>query len=187
MASARTIACFGDSLTEGFGLVTKHALPAVLEGLLREQGYDVTCRNMGVSGETSEDGLRRIKPVLKLKPCVCIVAFGANDFFLGTEPGETEANLAAMLDGLKACNIAPILAGVACFPEFGDEYKKQFDAVFPELARRYAIPLLPDLLGTYLHDPDNTLIDQLHPNEQGVRNMARALAPIAAKVLDETA
>jgi len=183
MASTRVIACFGDSLTEGFGLHSAQALPAVLENELLQQGHQVRCVNMGVSGDTSGDGRRRLKKVLKAKPCVCVVAFGTNDFFVGAAPGELEENLSAILDGLAACRIQPVLAGAGCLAEFGEEYKREFDAVFPLVAARYQAPLLPDLLGTYLRDPAKTLIDQLHPNEHGVRSMVRALAPVVAEAL----
>ncbi|WP_022662325.1 GDSL-type esterase/lipase family protein [Paucidesulfovibrio longus] len=178
MSGSFCIACFGDSLTEGFGLRASQALPSVLESLLRDRGFDVRCHNFGVSGDTAGDGLQRLKKVLQAKPDLCIVAFGANDFFLGLEPGQTDDDLAAILEGLAACKIPALLAGVRCLAEFGEEYKREFDMIFPHLAERFGVALLPDLLSLYLRDPMKVLIDQIHPNEQGVRSMAEALAPL---------
>lgn len=185
MSKPTSIACFGDSLTEGFGLSDAQALPTVLEEMLRDSGFTVRCLNLGVSGETSGEGLDRLKQVLQVKPDICVVAFGANDFFLGMEPEETEDNLADILEALAAKKIPVVLAGVRCLPDFGEEYKTAFDAVFPRLAERFNVPLLPDLLATYLSDPAKVLIDQLHPNELGVRSMAEALAPLVAGVLEK--
>jgi acyl-CoA thioesterase-1 len=167
MSGSFCIACFGDSLTEGFGLRASQALPSVLETLLRERGLDVRCHNFGVSGDTAGEGHQRLKKVLQAKPDLCIVAFGANDFFL-----------AASLEGLAACKIPALLAGVRCLAEFGEEYKREFDMIFPHLADRFGVALLPDLLALYLRDPMKVLIDQLHPNELGVRSMAEALVPL---------
>ena len=178
------IACFGDSLTEGFGLHDSQALPAVLEQRLREQDLDVRCLNLGISGETTEDGLDRLDQLLDARPDLAVIQFGTNDFFVGLEPSETELNLTDMLEALADKNIRTVLVGVCCLAEFGEEYKAEFDAVFPRLADRFGVPLLPDLLAAYLHDPSLLLIDQLHPNTAGVRAMVEALAPLVIKALE---
>ncbi|MGE4292156.1 MAG: GDSL-type esterase/lipase family protein [Desulfovibrio sp.] len=185
MSDPIRIACFGDSLTEGFGLRESQSLPSVLEELLRARGLEVRCLNFGVSGETAGEGLQRLGKVLQARPELCIVAFGTNDFFLGLEPDEIEEDLAAILEGLAAMGVPALLAGVRCLTDFGEEYKHAFDTIFPRLAKRFAVPLLPDLLTLYLGDPMKVLIDQLHPNELGVRAMAEALVPLAAVLLEK--
>lgn len=187
MGGTARIVCFGDSLTEGFGLRPAQALPSMLRDVLRERGLEAECLNFGVSGETAGEGLLRLKKVLRAEPDLCVVAFGTNDFFEGLEPAETEEALAAILRGLAERRIPTVLAGVRCIKEFGEEYRLVFDAVFPRLAERFRVPLLPDLLELYLHDPDKVLIDQLHPNASGVRCMAEALAPLVLDLLKPAA
>ncbi|GAB7023419.1 arylesterase [Salidesulfovibrio brasiliensis] len=173
----KTLAVFGDSLAEGYGLKASDALPAVLQRLLRAEGMDITVHNFGVSGETSEDGLARIKTVLKSKPDAVVIEFGANDFYIGDEPEFIRENVRALCKAFLDKNIPVLLAGIKAIPDVGEEYKAAFDRVFPELAEELGVPLFPDVLAPYFGNPLKTLMDGLHPNESGVESMAQAMLP----------
>lgn len=172
------IACFGDSLTEGYGLRTDEALPAVLERRLRDRGIDARCLNFGVSGDTSEDGLERLHAVLGAEPDRVVLAFGANDCFLDDPVDEVTARLSALIEAFLDRDIPVLLAGVNAGLNPDESYRARFEKMYPHLAKRYGLALFPDLLAPYQGNPSLTLLDGLHPNEAGVEAMGRALLPL---------
>ncbi|BCS87486.1 GDSL-type esterase/lipase family protein [Pseudodesulfovibrio sediminis] len=176
MAAVR-IACFGDSLTEGYGLSSDEALPAVLEQMLRDDGEDARCLNFGCSGDTFAEGLARIQTVVEAHPDAVILEFGTNDFFTEEKVDRIMEEFDQMVKILLAKNLPILLVGTAAVPEIPKQYKARFDPIFRQIADRYALPLFPNILGCYMDDPSLTLLDGLHPNEQGVRTVASALLP----------
>jgi acyl-CoA thioesterase-1 len=180
MSTPVRIACFGDSLTEGYGLQRDESLPAVLERMLDETGVPARCLNFGVSGDTAGDGLARIGTVLAATPDAAVVEFGANDCFLGEPVATVRANLAAIIEALLGQSIPVMLVGItaALNPEEG--YKDAFDPLFESLAHHYSLPLFPDILSCYFGDSELMLMDGLHPSAPGVEAIARALLPQVA-------
>ncbi|MFH1914213.1 MAG: arylesterase [Pseudomonadota bacterium] len=171
------IACFGDSLTEGYGLNPDEALPAVLERMLTERGVPARCLNFGVSGDTTGDGLIRISRVLAARPDAAVVAFGANDCFIG-EPVETvRATLAAIIESLRALPVPVLLVGITAPLASDDDYRDHFESIFASLADQYGLDLFPDILAPYFGNSELTLLDGLHPSAAGVEAMARAMLP----------
>jgi len=171
------IACFGDSLTEGYGLARDEALPVVLERHLRDEGIQAECLNFGVSGDTFEDGLERIVRVVAAKADAVILEFGANDCFTGDPVPVIKANASAVIEQLQARELPILLVGITARPEIGAFNKDEFDPIFEKLAATYGLPLFPDILSCYYPDPSLTLLDGLHPNAQGVEAMVRCLLP----------
>jgi len=178
------IACFGDSLTEGYGLEPGEALPDVLERMLRDEGIKARCLNFGVSGDTASDGLRRIGAVLESAPDAALVEFGANDCFLDEPVPRVEASLAAIIEALIGANIPVLLVGIAAELNPDPDYRAEFDRLFAHLAKRFKLPLFPDILSSYYSNPSLTLMDGLHPNAQGVEAIARALLPKVRKLIE---
>lgn len=188
MSGPVRIACFGDSLTEGYGLEYDEALPVVLERLLHEEGVNARCLNFGVSGDTAGDGLARIQPVLNAEPDAVIVEFGANDSFVGDPVPTVHANLTAIIETLKSRNIPILLVGIVALPEFGLDqmYQTAFNALFGDLAKTHNLPLFPDILSCYFAEPSKKLMDGLHPNAQGVEAIARGLLPQVKELVKTT-
>ena len=178
MSETLRIACFGDSLTEGYGLARQEALPAILQRELYERGVNAHCLNFGVSGDTSEDGLDRLDDVLEAEPDRVVLAFGANDCFLDDSVDEVAARLSSLIEAFRDRDIPVLLVGVNAGLNPDPSYRTRFEAIFPALAERYKLPLFPDLLAPYQGDPSLTLLDGLHPNEAGVEAMGRALIPM---------
>ena len=176
------IACFGDSLTEGYGLARDEALPVVLERMLAEEGIAARCLNFGVSGDTSADGLLRLDAVLDADPDAAIVAFGANDCFMEEPVQDVTATLAAILDAFRERAVPVLLVGITALLNPDENYRTEFDALFAELAGRFGLDLFPDILAPYFGNNDLTLMDGMHPNAQGVEGMARAMLPQVAKL-----
>jgi acyl-CoA thioesterase-1 len=179
------IVCFGDSLTAGFGVDPGKSYPDLLQQELDRRGYRYRVVNMGVSGDTTQDGLERLPLVLAEKPRIVVLEFGANDGLRGQPVSIPERNLAQMAEALEKTGARVVLAGITLPPNYGPEYLRQFDAIYPGLAKRYKMPLIPFLLGGAAGNQKLMQSDGLHPNTEGTRvmveNVWRALEPLLEK------
>lgn len=182
-ASAETIVCLGDSLTEGYGVAPEHSYPGLLERRLHEGGHvGVRVVNAGSSGATSASAVSRLRWQLKARPDILILALGANDGLRGLDLAETEQNLADAIALAKAEGVQVVLAGMLIPPNYGPEYTSRFEALFPALASRFEIALIPFLLEGVAAQPDLNLPDGIHPNATGyqrvVANVLEVLLPL---------
>jgi acyl-CoA thioesterase-1 len=173
----RLIVAFGDSLTAGAGLAADEAYPAVLERKIKEAGYPYRVLNAGVSGETTAGGLRRVPWILQNRPEIVILELGANDALRGLGLGETKKNLAVIIELLQKEHIRVVLAGIKIPPNYGKEYTQGFEKIFPELAARYRLVLIPFFLEgvagpTGLNQPDG-----IHPTAEGYEKVVDNLWP----------
>jgi acyl-CoA thioesterase-1 len=141
--------------------------------------------NAGVSGDTSAGGLRRLDWALQGDVRALILALGANDGLRGLPPGQLRQNLAQMIETAQARDIAVVLAGMEAPPNFGRAYVVEFHEVFPELAQRYRIALVPFLLEGVAGLGAMNQPDGIHPNAEGARlvadNVWAALRPVLEK------
>ena len=177
------IACFGDSLTEGYGLAPDEALPVALERRLRDEGIHADCLNFGVSGDTFDDGLLRINAVLQAEPDAVILEFGANDSFMADPTERIEATADTIVQTLRQKGLPVLLIGITALPDMGAEYKRAFDPIFPRLAEKYNQPLFPDILSSYFGDTSLSLLDGIHPNAQGVEAVVHDLLPLVRELI----
>jgi acyl-CoA thioesterase I len=168
--SRPVLVTFGDSLTQG---VSGKSYPQFLQELLDENGYFYRVDNQGVSGDTSTDGLARIENVIAAKPALVILEFGGNDGLRGVPVEATRQNLAEMIEKLQAAHIPLVLAGITLPPNYGPDYVKPFTAIYPALAKKYTVRLLPFLLEHVYADPKLMQPDGIHPSEAGNRIVAK--------------
>jgi len=183
-APALKIIVFGDSLVAGHGLAADVAFPKVLQERLREEGYNVTVVNAGVSGDTATGGLARLDWTLADGADGVILELGANDMLRGIEPQVTKAALDAILDKLKLRHVKVLIAGMKATPSLGEDYKSRFDAIYPELAKKYDAPLYPFFLDGVTGEPALELADHMHPNPAGVRRVVDGILPAVHGFLD---
>uniref|UniRef100_I2Q6B0 Lysophospholipase L1-like esterase n=1 Tax=Desulfovibrio sp. U5L TaxID=596152 RepID=I2Q6B0_9BACT len=176
-AATLRLAALGDSLTAGWGLAAGEAFPARLQAALAEKGHDVTIANFGVSGDTTAGGLARLDGVLATKPDGVLVELGANDMLRGQAPEAAKANLDAILSRLRAAGIPFMLCGMRSAKNFGSDYAAAFDAVYPELAKKYGVELYPFFLDGVTGQPGMTLPDGLHPTARGVEVVVDRILP----------
>lgn len=172
-----TIVAFGDSLTAGYGVKTSDSFPAQLQMALQAKGHKVTVTNAGVSGDTTSGGLERLDWALDPKPDAVIMELGANDALRGIDPKVPRENLDKMLADLKAKGIPVLLTGMKAPNNWGDDYAKKFDAIFPDLAKTYDVPLYPFFLEGVALDPSFTQPDGLHPTAKGVAEIVKRILP----------
>jgi acyl-CoA thioesterase I len=182
-AEDRVIVAFGDSLTAGLGVAPDEAYPARLEAKLRSEGYAYRIVNAGVSGDTTAGALRRVDWVLRAKPEIVILALGANDGLRGQSVRAMRDNLHAIIGRLRVAGTKVLLAGMRLPPNYGDDFARQFAAVFPDLARQERVPLVPFLLDGVAAVPALNQPDGIHPNAEGHRIIAERLWPHLAPLL----
>lgn len=174
---------FGDSLTAGYGLPVAQAFPARLEAWLHGRGIAARVLNAGVSGDTTADGLARLDWALADRPDLVILALGANDALRGIPPATVRDNLDKMIEKIQATGATVLLLGMQAPPSLGDEYKREFDRIYPELAHEHHLPLYPFFLEGVAMKPDLNQPDGLHPNEQGVAVLVDKIAPVVADLI----
>jgi acyl-CoA thioesterase I len=170
-AEEKTIVFFGDSLTAGYGLPDPdtQSYPAQIQAKIDAHHLPWHVVNAGLSGETSAGGLRRIDWVLRQKVDVFVLELGANDGLRGTAASVTRANLQAIVDKVRTQypDARIVLAGMKMPPSMGAEYAAAFDGVFPALAAKNGLVLIPFLLEGVAEMPGLNQGDDLHPNPEG--------------------
>lgn len=141
-----TIVAAGNSLTAGFGVSEDEVYPAKLERKLLKDGYRYKVVNAGSSGETSSGLLSRINWILTLQPDIVILETGANDGFRGINPDLTGKNIAEAVRLLKANKVIVVLAGMQIVQNLGKEYTDAFKAIYPAVAQKEEVILIPFFL-----------------------------------------
>jgi acyl-CoA thioesterase-1 len=177
------IAFLGDSLSAGMGVEEDEAFPMLIQGRLRELGWSVDVLNAGVSGDTTAGGVSRLKWILRQDPQIVVVELGANDGLRGMSVEMTEANLRQMIVGAEEAGARVLLAGMMVPPNYGAEYAKRFNAVFPSLAAELDVELVPFLLRGVAAQPELNLADGIHPNPAGHLRVADTLVPYLDSML----
>jgi acyl-CoA thioesterase-1 len=180
---AKVVTVLGDSITAGYGLARTAAFPAQLQAQLARLGAPAQVRAAGVSGDTTAGGLARVDFSVRKDTDLVIVALGANDLLQGQDPKRTRANLDAIIKKLKARRIGVLLTGIDAPVEVGGGYARDFNAIFPSLARANGVPLYPNLLAGVARTPSLNQPDGIHPNAKGAAIIAQRLAPAVAKAL----
>lgn len=173
----RRVLAFGDSLFAGYGLDKSESYPAQLEEALRAAGINAVVTNAGISGDTSAAGRQRLAFTLdaqEVKPDLVILELGGNDLLRGISPDETRANFEAMLGELRRREIPVLLMGMRSPPNYGPEFQREFDALYPALAKEYGVPLVPFWLETIYQDASLFQSDRIHPTEQGIARLVEA-------------
>ena len=163
------ILALGDSLTAGFGVKEEESYPAKLQLKVASAGFPHKVINAGVSGDTTAGGVRRIRWLMKHEPEIVILALGANDGLRGFSVDEIRRNLELMIGVCRKHNARVLLAGMKALPNYGEEYMREFETVYSELAEKYDLDFLPFLLEGVAGEREHTQPDGLHPVASGYR------------------
>lgn len=183
-AETRTMLFFGDSLTAGYGLDPDEAFPALIQRKLDASGRAWRVVNAGLSGETTAGGLRRLDWILRQPVDIFVIELGGNDGLRGIDPQTSRSNLEAMIKRIRERypNVRVVLAGMQMPTNMGPEYTREFAAMYPDLAQKHPITLIPFLLEGVGGVPGLNLPDGIHPTAEGHKIVAetvwRALQPL---------
>ncbi len=178
------IVAFGDSLTAGYGVKLEESYPAQLEKELKKENISIEVINMGVSGETTTGGLERVDFVLSQKPDLVLIGLGANDMLRATSPELVKSNLEKIILAFKDKNIPVILLGMEAQISNSFAYKKKFDVIYKDLAKKYDVALVPIFLENVVLVKSLNIDDGIHPNKQGYEKIVKEnVLPVVNKVL----
>ncbi|MCB0322355.1 MAG: arylesterase [Bdellovibrionales bacterium] len=189
---ALRILFLGDSLTAGYGVAPEEAYPALLAQRIEQANLPFAVQNAGVSGDTTAGGLRRLSWLLRQPVAVLVLALGANDGLRGLNLTATEENLRAIIERAreKNPNIRIVLAGMLVPPNMGEEYAKQFRALYHRVAEKEQTALVPFLLESVAAEPGLNLADGIHPNPEGYKlvanNVWQHLEPVLRELQAQT-
>jgi acyl-CoA thioesterase-1 len=183
LAAAVKILALGTSLTQGYGLPPGTEFTVQLQAALKRDGMDATVTNAGVSGDTTAGGLARLDWSLADHPDAVILELGSNDMLRGIPPSETDKNLRAILDRLKADHIKVLLTGMHAQRNLGAEYVKEFDSIYPRLASDYHVLFYPFILDGVALNPKLNQADGMHPNPAGVKVIVARILPFVKKLV----
>jgi acyl-CoA thioesterase I len=167
----------GDSLSAGLGLQASAAFPERLQKALKDKGIDVDMTNAGVSGDTSSGGRDRLDWSVPEGTEAVILELGANDALRGIDPKLTRVALSDILTRLKARKIAVLLCGMVAPPNYGSDYSARFNAIYPDLAKAFAVPLYPFFLDGVAADVRLNQADGMHPTPEGVDIIVKNILP----------
>jgi acyl-CoA thioesterase-1 len=183
LAAPVKILALGSSLTQGYGLPPGTEFTVQLQAALKQAGIDAVVTNAGVSGDTSAGGLARLDWSLADHPDAVILELGSNDMLRGIAPAETEKNLRAILDRLKAVHMKVLLTGMHAQRNLGADYVKQFDTIYPRLAKDYNVLFYPFFLDGVELNPKLNQADGMHPNPAGVKIVVARILPMVKKLV----
>lgn len=180
------VVAFGDSLSAGYGAEAGKSYPDYLQKALDARGYKYRVINAGVSGDTSSDGVERMRDIVGAHPAVVVVEFGGNDGLRGQPVTGTRANLEQMVVTLQKAGATVVLAGMTLPRNYGAEYIRSFEKVYVDLAKQYKLVLIPFLLqGVAASGPGLMQQDSIHPtaagNEKVAATVFRYLTPVLKK------
>ncbi|MDO9298219.1 MAG: arylesterase [Bradyrhizobium sp.] len=167
----------GDSLSAGLGLSAPAAFPARLQKALQSKGIAVDMINAGVSGDTSSGGRDRLDWSVPEGTQAVILELGANDALRGIDPKVTRSALTDILTRLKARGISVLLCGMLAPPNYGADYSARFNAIYPDIARQFGVPLYPFFLEGVATEARLNQPDGLHPTAEGIDVIVKNILP----------
>ncbi len=181
----KTILFFGNSLTAGMGLEVEQAFPALIQKRLDSLSIDYNVINAGLSGETTASGKNRLSWVLKQHVDIFVLELGANDGLRGIPLKETRKNLQEIIDAVRSHNpkVKIVLTGMQIPPNMGQDYTAEFKLIFPQLAEKNDIKLVPFLLQDVAGNPDLNQADGIHPTVEGQKILAENVWSVLKTVL----
>lgn len=178
------VAFLGDSLTAGLHLPVDEAWPAALQRSLFTEGHPFFLQNAGVSGDTTADGVRRLDWILKSDPDIVVVGLGANNGLRGIDLESTEADLRAIVAGVREAGAEALLLGMHVPTNLGD-YAVRFSKIYPRIAEDLDVAFVPDFLDGVGGVPDMNLPDGLHPTAKGHERLAENVASELRELLGD--
>jgi acyl-CoA thioesterase I len=180
----RTVLVFGDSLSAAYGLSPQKGWVSLMTERIEKAGLPWKVVNASVSGETTAGGLRRLGEDLKRhKPSIVVLELGANDALRGQPIDGTRANLERMIRMVRDARADPVLVGLMIPPNYGIDYAREFRELFPALAAKHKVALVPFLLEGLVDKPQLFLADQLHPNAQAQPIICENVWPVIEPLL----
>lgn len=154
---------FGDSLTEGYGASRGEDYPSVFSKLT-----GIKVKNLGIAGNTTQDGLSRLEEAAQMKPRVVLLCLGGNDTLRQVPRETTFANLGKMIDRFHREGSFVVLIGVQSASLLRDKNDEHFE----QLAEEKQVLLIENILKGVIFDR-SLMSDRIHPNDKGYEKIAK--------------
>ena len=185
MSRPRVILFFGDSLTAGYGVSRDESFPSIIQEKIRSLGWNNEVINAGLSGETSAGGVRRLDWVLNRRIDVLVLALGSNGGLRGIPVEATQQNLQAIIDHTRKRypDVKVIVAGMQMPPNLGLDYTSKVRTLFPAIAKKNGVALVPFLLDNVGGRQEMNQADGIHPTAEGYRIVAENVWKILQPLL----
>ena len=184
-APARRIVVLGDSLA--VSPTMEQSFPSRLQARIDREGLQWRVTNAAVWGDTTASGVTRLDAALSPDAAVLIVALGANDGLRGVDVSVIDRNLSTIVRTAQQRSVRVLLCGMETPPTYGWDYSVAFHFLFPDLAQRLAVPLVPFLLAGVALAPDMNGPDGVHPNAAGAARIAETVWPFLQPLLSVAA
>jgi len=175
--------CYGDSITAGYGLQSGQSFPDALQRNLNKRGYHYKVSTHGTSGATTKDAVAGLSAIQRMHPEIVIVEFGGNDGLRGLPPDQTRRNLDTVLTALDNAHIKILLAGITLPPNYGQDYIRQFERTFRDLAAKHHAAFVPMIYKDLINVPGTIQPDGIHPTAKGSEIIAQTLMPALLPLL----
>ena len=184
--AAGTVMVFGDSLSAAYGLSPREGWVSLLAERLAKASPPWQVANASVSGETTAGGLSRLPAELERhRPSIVVLELGANDALRGQPVAAMRANLERMIALVRRAHAQPVLVGLMIPPNYGIDYAREFRELYPRLAEKEHVPLVPFLLAGVVEHDDLFQADRMHPTAAAqpriLENVWAALRPLLRK------
>jgi acyl-CoA thioesterase I len=176
----------GTSLTAGLGVDPSEAYPAILQKKIDAAGLGCRVVGAGVSGETSAGARRRMDWLMRQRVAALVVETGANDGLRGQDPEATRANIRAIFERARRQQPPPrlFLLAMEALPNYGEDYRRRFRAIYPAVAEETGAVLVPFFLEGVAGEVELNQSDGIHPtaagHERAAENVWRVLGPALA-------
>ena len=183
-ADAPVLLVLGDSISAAYGLPPGSGWTDLLQARLKQRGLAWRVVNASISGDTTAGGRSRLPALLaRHKPSLVVIELGGNDGLRGGSIASTRENLLAMTTAAKAAGAKPMIVGMKLPPNYGPAYTRQFEAVFTEVAKAQAVPLVPFFFDGFAEDPAAFQPDRIHPTEATQQKLLDNVWPTLERML----
>lgn len=183
--SSLTVMILGDSLSTGYGLPADVSWVNLLKQRMQTHSPHYQVINISISGETTLGGRNRIEQAINThRPDIVIIGLGGNDGLRGASIQSIHDNLEAIIQACQRNHVTPVLAGMQLPPNYGIAYTQKFRNLYPQLAERYQLKLIPFLLAGFGEKREFFLADGIHPDVQAQEIITENVWQVLYPMLD---
>ena len=183
---ASSIIVLGDSLSAAYRMETQQGWVHLLQTRLQSEGFPHQVVNASVSGDTTQNGIARLKTLLQQSDAdIVIIELGGNDGLRGTHPVAIQRNLKHLVDMAQGAGAQALLLGIRLPTNYGVAYTQQFERIYPAVAQAKAVPLVPFFMQDVALVPERMLDDGIHPSAKGQPYLLDTVWPYLLPLLDK--
>jgi acyl-CoA thioesterase-1 len=157
----------------------------LLEQRIQREGYALDVINASVSGDTTQNGIARLKLLLqKIDADIVIIELGGNDGLRGTPPFAIRNNLLRLIDMVEDAEADVVLLGIQLPANYGAAYTEAFREIYPDIADETDAVFVPFFMEQVALVPERMQADGIHPNAKGQPYLLETVWPHLEALLE---